>query len=1364
MNRQLLIALVCGGISVWLPTPADAQKTGTGPVSHSETAGGISGMHSAPLLLYASFDRGVDADLAGGNDQGLFNGQKYGFDWNRAELSHKDPLLKLAPGIRGNGLLTGRDGQVVYYQTKGNLDPAAWTITFWVKALPEQDYLATDVGHVQMFEIQGGGWTRFYRYDTRPHLWLLNSRSSADKRQVTETLNLTQRFDVGVWHFLAVSYGRATGISIYLDGRLTARDASMRPVSAPQWLRVGQSFGGTQRPNRVIDELRVYGAALAESDVMHRYLQEGGLQTRQHARVGATGQPIEIDGKLEPGEWAWATTINGFIDCTGAVAAATPTRVLITYDKQYLYLAFHSQVPQDAKDAPETRLLHGILKSTTLDHDGDIEQDDSFGVRLIPRYPKGRTYCLDVNGVKTTCESTVTPDGRVDLRWDPKWEIESRVDMDGWTVESRLPLSELGVQSIRPGEQWRCQFLRRWRRLKQAVDVWECHAGPREQRGQGLGTVLFAGDANVAVRVARLDVLKDGRAEVEVDLRNAAPTARSVSATLKAGDTSLAAEQYRLAAGGADKFVARADLRPLDAQLLRLEITDGQSQPVYRQTVPFYLPQRLALLLKSYPSKKLLTVSWQLPRMTERAGGLGATVEILREQKGPPVHTHRLLPLPALFGSTPIDVSKVPDGRYAVRMTITEGEKQLYSQTAEYEKRPLPVWVGNTLGISDKVPAPWTAVVVAEDTVSLWGRTYDFGGKLLPARIVNQSRPLLARPMTLRVKTAAGEADSASAMAEVTWEERSPARAQSSRQQTLADLVVTNRVRLEFDGFTWLELQVAPAGKSAAVEEITLAIPVNKRFAHLINAHDYSLRTTGKLPAQGYASPMGPRWIGDEQGGIQVFAEHSANWVVADRRRELTVSNGPDEVVIELHLVSKRFELTRARTFALGFTVTPVKPAEPRLRDILSMSARTVPLLRGTEAVGEYLRKAAEAHHGLEVFHLWSQGWWQTAGMAKTNPDHLAFYPLPRPDLSPGYGEITTDYGVVVHMAPYARLSETWAASPEFAQFRDEWLLNIKGTHVPNESIPEPMRQARVCQSSGSYRDFYLWAINQLLQRTKAKALYFDVSKPQHCNNIHHGCGFVGDDGELVTTCNILGTRQLLRRIYTLLREKHPDGLIFFHMSGQVNMAVWSFADALVDGENTVALLDRKENRGYERVLTLEQFAAEYAAQNNFGPYSVVLPQFSRSGAIRAEEWSELGYQHAEYLLGLIFLHNSQLWYPAYLPTEPTNKLYLAFDENGLTADWSFLGYWRQHAARLPDDVKASFYLAPDRRKALMAIMNLRWEDVTIDVPLDASVLGMQSLSSLRPLYHKSLPGRLEDGTIVGSRVTGKNFRVFLLE
>ena len=180
-------------------------------------------------------------------------------------------------------------------------------------------------------------------------------------------------------------------------------------------------------------------------------------------------------------------------------------------------------------------------------------------------------------------------------------------------------------------------------------------------------------------------------------------------------------------------------------------------------------------------------------------------------------------------------------------------------------------------------------------------------------------------------------------------------------------------------------------------------------------------------------------------------------------------------------------------------------------------------------------------------------------------------------------------------------------------------------------------------------------------------------------------------------------------------------------------------------------------------MLTLDQFAAEYAGQNNFGPYSIILPQFSRSGAIRPDEWEALGYQHAEYLLGLILLHNSQLWFPAYIPIEPTSRLYLALDENGLDATYTFVGYWKQQALALPDHVKASFFVSADRKKAFMIVMNLEAQDQRLDLRLNLQSLGMGGPKRAEVLY----PGgqaRLVGGVIRDMVIPAKDFRLYVIE
>ncbi len=509
---------------------------------------------------------------------------------------------------------------------------------------------------------------------------------------------------------------------------------------------------------------------------------------------------------------------------------------------------------------------------------------------------------------------------------------------------------------------------------------------------------------------------------------------------------------------------------------------------------------------------------------------------------------------------------------------------------------------------------------------------------------------------------------------------------------------------------------------------------------------------------------MGPRWVGDEEGGIQVFAETSYNWIVRDKKRELEISNGEREVVFKLHLINKPVTLRKPLTFALGFIVTPVKKTVLDMRDILSIGGRWIPIIKGTGLVGGYYKKAFKVHKGLKVYHIWQQGWWKTDKEYKGIPGwRTGFYPIPREGLSKSYGVTQTDYGMTLYGAPYCQLHRAWAASPEFKQFGDEWMSNSNQLYIPNESVQRACRAVQTNQAARSFQDFTLYGLNKLLNETKVQAFYFDVSKPHAVNNIYAGSGGIGEGGKPGYTTNFLGTRRLLRRIYTLLKEKHPNGLIFFHMSGQVVMPVYSFADALVDGENYASLLDRKKNRGYENVLRLDQFAAEYAAQNNFGPYSVFLPEFNRSGAIRANEWKKLGYQHAEYLLGLIFLSNSQIWFPAYIAQEPTVNLYYAFDENGLDSSYTYLGYWKQQAVSLPDNVKASFYISPDKKKAFMIVMNFDTKDKVMDLKIDAKKLGMRRITGAGRLYPE---GRinLARGIIRKARIPAKNFRLYLIK
>jgi len=226
------------------------------------------------------------------------------------------------------------------------------------------------------------------------------------------------------------------------------------------------------------------------------------------------------------------------------------------------------------------------------------------------------------------------------------------------------------------------------------------------------------------------------------------------------------------------------------------------------------------------------------------------------------------------------------------------------------------------------------------------------------------------------------------------------------------------------------------------------------------------------------------------------------------------------------------------------------------------------------------------------------------------------------------------------------------------------------------------------------------------------------------------------------------------------MKQKRKDGLIFFHMSGQIAMPVYSFCDAMVDGENFTARLDRKENRGYERVLSLDAFAAQYNTQNNLGPVSVFLPEFERSGSIRRDEWSAVGTQPADYILGLILLHDSQLWW-AYIHSEQTIKVYSALDRAGWGKQYEFVPYWSQRAAKLPNGVVATFYRDRERKRALAVVMNLNEQPVALNAAIDMDELGLPMAAAASDLVHDGNP-RMVNARLQVS-VPAKSFRMLLL-
>jgi len=1294
------------------------------------------GAHDSSLpspAFHLSFNKGVDADKAAGNPKGKF------------KLEGATP--RFGKGLRGQALLTEKCGEAAYYEAKGNIPADEWTMTLWVKGLAAADWHARGVDHTELVEIFGkGGWTRYYKYLHYEAIFLLTEHRRGKR---SHHRLWTPKHEVPVWHMHAFLWKRGSGTQLFLDGRKAAEDGAHEVVDEPTFFRVGQSFGSNDQP-RLIDELKVYPRALGASTMHRLWLTEGQFHTPQRLRVRQTAREIRIDGSVGKDEWADASVTTGLIGEADLLVADPQTRVLVTYDSSTLYVAFHSPIPEEAKRLPELRLLKGFLKSSCEQRDGTMDEDDYVGVELAPEGAGRERFVLLANGTNTRSDSRVRADGTTERGWNPDWQVKSIVSMDGWYVEMAIPLSAITDKPIRV---WRVNFLRQWRQLKQGRDVW-CW-GKRE-RGTGsvaplgdLGQLELGGPAGVCVRVDGLGAVREGRLQLNAQLVAAARAAPVVARVTIAGKT-VSSKSFATEPGKVRRWQPSLDLSQVEAAEAVVSVASADGKVThYQQHVPFHVPRSLRILCQHFPTRQLLRVRWQLRGVQASAQDLAASVEVADCETRRVAATKSVSEI-GLDGEVEVDVKALPPGRYAVDARILAGDDVLANRAVELGIKPPPKWLGNTIGISDEVPPPWTPVVLRDDVVAVWGREMRYDGALLPKQITTRGQPILARPMSLT-----GPAGEARAQ----WGKVRPTEVKCVREAKMGGLSVTADVRTEFDGFTWVALSIAPTRDRANIDSLTLVVPIRKEWAKLINPYDYSMRLTGALPPDGFAGRMRPIWLGNHEGGIQFVAETDATWRVKHVEQEMQVVRKGDAVELRLAFVDHPIELREALRIEFGFIATPVKPPPPRYRHWRVFNPRgrwKGNLIEQAGPYRPYTEAAARSRPDIDIMALWSTGW----GAAHARSGEV-YYPIPRKRMVGRSMKRQLSTGFAAWFFPYYQLHNFWAESPEFKQYGDEWISNVDAPYIPKVGVQPTDQTMTVCQNAKSFRDFVLFGLSQAVDQMNARGFYFDVSKPISCNNRYHGCGRLCEGKPAQSTLNILGTRQLLRRIYTMVKQKRQDGLIFFHMSGQVVMPIYSFCDAMVDGENFTARLDRKENRGYERVLPLDAFAAEYSAQNSLGPASIFLPEFERAGSIRRDEWEALGSQPADYILGLVLLHDSQLWW-AYLYQQQLMKFYAALD----TVDWGdrydFIPYWAQQIAKLPDGVVASFYRDTKAKRALAVVMDLGEEVVEIDTNVDLGALGVRPGAGVRDLVHGEA-AQLSNGRL-SLAVPRKTFRLLLVE
>ncbi len=184
-----------------------------------------------------------------------------------------------------------------------------------------------------------------------------------------------------------------------------------------------------------------------------------------------------IDGNLS--DPAWGSPITGLFSPDGSPVSIESTFCYFAYDDANLYLAMNCR-----ESKPDS------VRASTSQRDGGVFGEDCIGYFLQPDLKKDTVYQIYFNALGTVFDQKITqsPGGEYtgDKSWNGKYTVKSARGKEYWSVEARIPLSQLGLRA-KPGARCGINFLRKQQRLASAAD-WQV---PVDYDPRTFGVLLF---------------------------------------------------------------------------------------------------------------------------------------------------------------------------------------------------------------------------------------------------------------------------------------------------------------------------------------------------------------------------------------------------------------------------------------------------------------------------------------------------------------------------------------------------------------------------------------------------------------------------------------------------------------------------------------------------------------------------------------------------------------------------------------------------------------------------------------------------------------------------------------------------------
>ena len=174
--------------------------------------------------------------------------------------------------------------------------------------------------------------------------------------------------------------------------------------------------------------LSILGPSVAEAGE-----QDGKHSAVRTVQVVRTSSSVTVDGRLDDEVWLSAPAATNFIqrDPDEGKPATEQTDLRLAYDEAALYVGVRLH------DRDPARI------SRHLSRRDQQAEADSFSLLLDPHHDHLTGAIFRVTAAGVQADAVLFNDSWDDDSWDAVWESAVSVDEGGWTVEMRIPFSQL---------------------------------------------------------------------------------------------------------------------------------------------------------------------------------------------------------------------------------------------------------------------------------------------------------------------------------------------------------------------------------------------------------------------------------------------------------------------------------------------------------------------------------------------------------------------------------------------------------------------------------------------------------------------------------------------------------------------------------------------------------------------------------------------------------------------------------------------------------------------------------------------------------------------------------------------------------